>query len=166
MEEGGVRNCERQAFPGWRLRLNESSQGRWKLGREHFRQKSITAKTWRSSINEEGTCYVPQSCLTLYDPVDCSPPGSSLQPRRLLCPWDSPGKNTEWAAMPSSRGSSRLRDQTHIYYISCTGTSAIWEDPNEDYKQFYFLHSYLFISLPNLHLLVYEQANSFLHNFC
>ena len=28
-----------------------------------------------------------QSCLTLCDPIDCSPPGSS-------CPWDSPGKNT------------------------------------------------------------------------
>ena len=28
-----------------------------------------------------------QSCLTLFDPLDCSPPG-------LLCPWDSPGKNT------------------------------------------------------------------------
>ena len=35
----------------------------------------------------------------------------SLQPRgllptRLLCPWDSPGKNTEWVAILSSRGSS------------------------------------------------------------
>ena len=27
-----------------------------------------------------------QSCPTLCDPKDCSPPGS--------CPWDSPGKNT------------------------------------------------------------------------
>ena len=27
-----------------------------------------------------------QSCPTLYDPIDCSPPGSR--------PWDSPGKNT------------------------------------------------------------------------
>ena len=29
-----------------------------------------------------------QSCLILYDPVDCSPPGSSVH-------GDSPGKNTE-----------------------------------------------------------------------
>ena len=28
-----------------------------------------------------------QSCPTLCDPIDSSPP-------RLLCPWDSPGKNT------------------------------------------------------------------------
>ena len=42
------------------------------------------------------------SCLTLCDPVDCSPPGSSvdgiLQTRTL-----------DWVAMPSSRGSSRPR---------------------------------------------------------
>ena len=31
-------------------------------------------------------CSVAKSCLTLWDPVDCSPPGS--------CPWDFPGKNT------------------------------------------------------------------------
>ena len=29
---------------------------------------------------------------------------SGLQPIRLLCPWDSPGQNTEWVAMSSSRG--------------------------------------------------------------
>ena len=33
---------------------------------------------------------------------------------RLLCPWDSPGKNTGVGCMPSSRGSSRLRDWTHV----------------------------------------------------
>ena len=46
-----------------------------------------------------------QSCPTLCDPVNCSPPGSSvhgmLQARIL-----------EWVAMPSSRGSSWPRDQT------------------------------------------------------
>ena len=31
---------------------------------------------------------VNQSCLTLCDPMDYSPPS------RILCPWDSPGKNT------------------------------------------------------------------------
>ena len=34
-----------------------------------------------------------QLCPTFCDP-------------RLLCPWDSPGKNTEWATMSSSMGSS------------------------------------------------------------
>ena len=33
-------------------------------------------------------CVCTKSCPTLCDPMDCSLPG------RLLCPWDSPGKNT------------------------------------------------------------------------
>ena len=43
-----------------------------------------------------------QSCLTLCDPMDCSPPGSSIHgilQARIL----------EWATMPSSRGSSWTR---------------------------------------------------------
>ena len=55
-----------------------------------------------------------QSCLTLCDTVDCSPPGSSvhgvLQARIL-----------EWVAMPSFRGTSQPRDWTHVSYISCFG---------------------------------------------
>ena len=54
-----------------------------------------------------------QSCPTFCDPMDCSPPGSSvhgiLQARIL-----------EWVAMPSARGSSRPRDLTLVSYISYT----------------------------------------------
>ena len=50
---------------------------------------------------------VTQSCLTLCDPVDCSPPGSSvhgiLQARIL-----------EWVAISFSRGSFQPRDWTHL----------------------------------------------------
>ena len=35
----------------------------------------------------ESLCLVAQSCLTLCDPTDCSPPGSSVH-------GNSPGKNT------------------------------------------------------------------------
>ena len=59
-----------------------------------------------------------QSCLTLSDPMDCSPAGSSvygsLQVRIL-----------EWVAMPSSRGPSPPRDRTHISYVSCTGRQVL-----------------------------------------
>ena len=52
---------------------------------------------------------VTQSCLSLCDPVECSPPGSSvhgiLQARIL-----------EWGAMSSSRGSSWPGDQI---WVSC-----------------------------------------------
>ena len=43
----------------------------------------------------------------------------------------------EWVAMPSSRGSSRPRDQNYISYVSCTGrqvftTNATWEAQMKD----------------------------------
>ena len=41
-----------------------------------------------------------------------------LKPARLLCPWDFPGKILEWVTISFFRGSSWLRDQTHI---SCIG---------------------------------------------
>ena len=50
---------------------------------------------------------VSQLCLTLFNPIDCLPPGSSvhgiLQARIL-----------EWVAFPFSRGSSQLRVQTQV----------------------------------------------------
>ena len=65
---------------------------------------------WLSSLYV-WACSIAHSCLTLCDPVDCSPPGSSvheiLQARIL-----------EWVAMPSSRGSSRPRGRT---CLSCLG---------------------------------------------
>ena len=48
-----------------------------------------------------------QLCLTLWDPMDCSLPGSSvleILEARIL----------KWVAVPSSRGSSQPRDQTHV----------------------------------------------------
>ena len=55
--------------------------------------------------------FIAQSSLTLYNPKDCSPPGSSvhgiLQARIL-----------EWVAIPVSRGSSRPRDQTQVSCIA------------------------------------------------
>ena len=60
-----------------------------------------------------------QLCPTLCNTVDCSPPGSSvlgiLQARIL-----------EWVAMPSSRGSSRLRDGTHTSQVSCIGRRVLY----------------------------------------
>ena len=52
-----------------------------------------------------------QSCPILCDPMDCSPPGSSVRgilQERIL----------EWVAVPSSRGSSRPRDRTQVSRIA------------------------------------------------
>ena len=62
-------------------------------------------------VESELNVWMPQSCLTLCNPMDCGPPGSSaheiLQARIL-----------EWVAMPFSRGSSQFRDQTWVSYIA------------------------------------------------
>ena len=52
-----------------------------------------------------------QSCLTLCDPMDCSPPGSSVHEI-------SQAKILEWVAFSFSRGSSQPRERT---YVSCIG---------------------------------------------
>ena len=55
-------------------------------------------------------CVCTQSCLTLWDPMDCSPPGSSVHgtfQERIL----------EWVARPSSWP----RNWTWVSCISCIG---------------------------------------------
>ena len=71
----------------------------------------LRAPPWLSSsaclAQISNRCSVAQLCLTLWDPMDCRLLGSSvcgiLQARKL-----------EWDAMPSSRGSSRPRNQTWV----------------------------------------------------
>ena len=63
-------------------------------------------------------CLVAQLCLTLYDPMDCSLPGSSVH-------GDLQARILEWVAMPSSRGSSYSRDQTQVSCIA-GGFFTIW----------------------------------------
>ena len=41
-----------------------------------------------------------------------------LQPARLFCPWDSPGKSTGVCCCALSRASSQTRDQTHVSCIA------------------------------------------------
>ena len=54
---------------------------------------------------------VAQLCLTLCDPVDGSPPGSSIH--GLL-----QAGILEWVAISFSRGSSRFRDCTWVFCIA------------------------------------------------
>ena len=68
----------------------------------------------RKTDNYCAVCLVTQSCLTLCNPRDCSPPGSSVQ-------WILQARILEWVAMPFSRGSSLPRDGTHVCYASCIG---------------------------------------------
>ena len=54
---------------------------------------------------------VAQSCPPPCDPMDCSPPGSSVQEI-------SQARILEWVAIPFSRGASWPRDWTHVSYVS------------------------------------------------
>ena len=60
-----------------------------------------------------------QSCLTLCNSMDCSPPGCSvhgiLQARIL-----------EWVATPSSRGSSQSGGRAQVSCVSCIGRQVLY----------------------------------------
>ena len=55
-----------------------------------------------------GCAKLLQSCLILCDPMDCSPPGSSVH-------WVHQERILKWVAISFSRGSSRPRDQTLVF---------------------------------------------------
>ena len=66
---------------------------------------------------------VSQSCLTLYDPTDCSPVGSSVHgvfQARIL-------ERVATGAGSSFRGSSRPRDWTCVPWVSRTGRWILYE---------------------------------------
>ena len=81
-----------------------------------LKSRDITLLTKAYIVKSESESEVTQSCLTLCDPMDCSPPGSSvhgiLQARIL-----------EWVALFFSRVSSLPGDGTHV---SCFGRQILY----------------------------------------
>ena len=74
-----------------------------------------------------------QSCLTLWDPIDCCPPDSSVQ--GIL-----QARLQEWVSKSSSRRSSWSRNRTHLSCVSCIGMQilyqwATWEAPSYIIKE-------------------------------
>ena len=76
-----------------------------------FLRKTIIFRVWSATLASLA-CLCAQSCLTLCNPVDCSPPGSSVH-------GISQARILEWVAISSSRGSSQPRTQTHVFCLSC-----------------------------------------------
>ena len=62
------------------------------------------------------SCLVAQLCLTLWDPLDCSP-------TRLCCPWDFPGKNTGMSYHSLLQGIFPTRDRI---WVSCIGRRILY----------------------------------------
>ena len=66
---------------------------------------------WSSNcVCHQNAVWAAQSCLILFYPMNCHPPGSSV--RGIL-----QARILEWVSIFSSRGSSQPRDQT---WVSCT----------------------------------------------
>ena len=71
--------------------------------------------------------FTAQSCPTLCNPMDCSPPGSSVHEvfqARIL----------EWVAISFSRGSSQPRDWNCVSWVSCIGSSLPLAPSEESYN--------------------------------
>ena len=73
-----------------------------------------TCDRWCMHVYTHTHIYGAQLCLTLCDPMNYSPPGSSV--RGILL-----ARILEWATISSPRESSRLTDQSVICYVSCIG---------------------------------------------
>ena len=101
-------HCDRGNGVLWLVCLSHMPTVEAKGHMGHFEWQfhvEIRVLGWR---NKNISCSV---CLTLCNPMDCSPPGSSahgiLQARIL-----------EWVAIPFSKGSSWPRDRTQISYTA------------------------------------------------
>ena len=96
----------------------------WSFKRDLVKKKKRKKKnccreecwTWhlRAVVVFSCCCSTAKSCLTRYDPMDYSPPASSVH-------GISEGKILEEVAFSFSRGWSQPRDQTHISRLSFTG---------------------------------------------
>ena len=91
-------------------------------------------------------CSVAQSCLTVCDPIDCSPSGSSVHgifQARIL----------DWVAISSSRGSSWPRDQTWVSGVSYVGRQVLYHWATKEEINFLLFTSLIFWAF------AYSQSN-------
>ena len=73
-------------------------------------EKAENPKWATGTVSKDGGL-VSKSCPTLCDPMDCSPPGSSVH-------GTSQARLLEWVAISFSSGSSQPRNRTHISCIA------------------------------------------------
>ena len=92
-------------------------------------------------------CLVTQSCPTLCEPMDCSPPDSSVN--GIL-----QAKILEWVAIPFSMESSRPRDQTRVLWTA-DGSFTVWATGTSSVPIFFF--NYWFTPIDNGYLFNYYR---------
>ena len=137
-------NARLDLLPPWQSWTGQLSMSwSWVVGAPLSRPISLTPL---SSAHTCFTSFLPypvcvstrgaQSCLTLCDPTDCSPPGSSVHARLFQA------RILEHRAISSSQGSFQPWDQTHI---CCIGRQILYhwatkEAPSSDYFTFTLHH--------------------------
>ena len=99
--------------PGYHIEAGEAKRNDSYLTNDSYVYLMIHSHPLHQCLLSLWTWFVlvTQSCPALCDPMDCSPPGSSvhgiLQARIL-----------EWVAIPFSRGSSQPRNRTQVSCIA------------------------------------------------
>ena len=136
LREGWKRDLWRNPWEKSILRMKEEDgEGDWAVREdvelwrtENFWKSMANSKHQMPSCVLKGIVHLPsvinfsvicvcvhtQLCQILHDPMDSSPPGSSVHgifQARIL----------QWVAISFSRGSSQARDWTHISWVSYTG---------------------------------------------
>ena len=105
-----------QSFPASGLYFNKVQFPRYKR-LSYSSLSSVLGVLHSLSHGADYSCWA-QSYAALCDPIDCSPPGSSvhgiLQARIL-----------KWVAISHSRGSSQPRDWSCVSCVSCTGSQIL-----------------------------------------
>ena len=90
----------------------------WEREAFHWKQSRTETRCCCHRPQIESTlcscCLVTKLCPTIYDPMDWSPPGSSVH--RIF-----QARILEWVAISYSRGSFQTKDQTHISCVSAGG---------------------------------------------
>ena len=136
---------------GWSWRTGKGKQfpQRWVIYFPQRKEKQpVIAEWWMMEVtarhNGFSICVRAQSCLTLWNPVDYSLPGSPVHGilQAIIL---------EWVAVPFSRGSSWPRDQTQVSHIA-GGFFTIWV-PRE-------AHSWLPPEMKATNLLSMEESDS------
>ena len=91
-------------------------------GRPKYGKKKVSQVSHRWTGKQCNITRHAQSCSTLCNPMNCSPPGSSVH--GIL-----QAKLLEWVAISSSKGFSWPRYWTHVSCISCTAGEFFTAEP-------------------------------------
>ena len=80
-----------------------------------------------------------------------------LLPTRLLCPWDSPGKNTEWRAISPSRGQNlppSVQLLSHVRLFATPWTAACQDSLSITNSQSLLKLTSIELVMPSSHLIL------------